>query len=418
MKVHSHIKAQATALLLLLASLFITACQQIASQPGNKFATSQPHVKHISFRSDEISISFNQDMVRFGQGDDALLKLPITITPEVKCLWYWHSSRGISCSTYEDQLFKPATIYGVQVHEGLFAADGQPLKTHQQQFETPRPEFRGWEVNQWLSPVRPELYLTLSHDVDIDSVRQKFTITDAKRRPVKFTLTDITDINQKAKDKWDRDDTARVLKVSMSQDLLPGGTYRVAMLPGLKSTVGPLRGQKKTHRINTFTTWGDFKYTGAICTKKVLVDRQWVDDVIDMDLPCPHGYQFKVQFSAPLERKHNTAVFKYLDDSAHNPSWLIIHKQKITMAAGSFTPETQVPLNIPAELQDIFGRKLINPQQFTLNIGDALPNYDLDRWVGVYPMGSETKMLMTSINEPDITIDTMVLGIDRAQNKP
>ncbi|NQZ07827.1 MAG: hypothetical protein HRT35_11755 [Algicola sp.] len=405
MKAHSYIKSLRIALLLILTGLLTSACQQIATQPENKTATltPKPHVSHIKLNSHSIRVSFSQAMVRFGQDEDALFELPITIKPKVKCLWFWHSSAGITCETYEGPLLKPATAYTIQVHDGLFAADGQPLKPHKQTLETTRPTLKSWQVKQWLSPVRPELVLTLAPAADIESVRARFKVTDVNGQNIGFTVSDITQLSQFSPEQR--------LNVRFLADLQPNARYTIAMLPGLKSTSGPLTGLGEYKDNKTFTTFGDFKYTGTLCAEATYPYYGKNSDTVDGALPCPHGYRLNLQFSVPLAPTQNADVLTSKTTPNSVGDWFIAKESRINVKMHAFAPQTQVPLNLSAGLIDIFGRHLSNPQQLNASIGDALPQFDIDQSDVVFLADADAKVRVTSVNEPNIKVMTLAVSV-------
>ncbi len=249
-----------------------------------------PQGANVPISADGITVMFNKPIVPLTALDEGRGKsVPLKITPDVDGKFFWLGTQGFIFRP--EKPLDPATIYHVELPDGLVSLDGYRLqKKIAWNFETVAPRLLTWEpsTSQTLIPKFASVFLRFNIAMDRDDVEKKLAAADEATGQA---------LSTKKKFEWEDDDHA--VRVTFT-DELPWNSSIVLMLPaGARAKKGTL-GLSSPTKV-TYTT-----PEKILSVKEVnFFDFEEGKNTIltpGQETPAPQGAIVCYKFNQPLEK--------------------------------------------------------------------------------------------------------------------
>ena len=374
----------------------------------------------------QITLSFDRDVVPLGRMERTADEIPVTITPAVPCEWRWLDPKVLACQLPRDARLLEATRYTVELDAGLEAEDGTRLArsvTHQ--FITARPTVRYTTSGGWASPTQPVLQLRFSQPVTAASVAASLRFDDVavKVEPKLFDArTPFYTPDGEAREQW---------SVYPEIPLQADRDYALRVLPGLRSAFGTEKGIEN-RRITSLHSFPAFRWRGFSCTVDGGFRRFGPED---SPSACEPLSPIRLEFSSPVAPAAVGAAITVSPDPLTGrgdfDAWAAAAEQvdlrRSNRADETYTvtlpypwkAATQYRITLDATLEDGFGRPLAAPVELRLQTGHRDPALHLQHPQAVVEQGidSELPLVVTNLDRIDIRYDRLtVQGLDSAQS--
>jgi uncharacterized protein YfaS (alpha-2-macroglobulin family) len=234
----------------------------------------------------QIVIEFNRPLVPLGRMEREKEEIPVTITPEVNCLWRWLNTKTLACQLKEEEQLMPSTAYQVTVKPGIHAEDdgGTLEEPYEHSFITYRPDTRYVRVGGWESPSRPQIFANFNQPVTRESVAKFLFISPANtmdkmaslkvlhpdelRKEGESSDEDAPEAGQE--EKKQKKINPRTIKTSDRWILVPDkelgldGSYSLRVTKGLVPEKGSETGVAERQALQ-FDTFPEFAFLGIRC---------------------------------------------------------------------------------------------------------------------------------------------------------
>lgn len=374
----------------------------------------------------QITLSFDRDVVPLGRMERTADEIPVTITPAVPCEWRWLDPKVLACQLPRDARLLEATRYTVELDAGLKAEDGTRLArsvTHQ--FITARPTVRYTTSGGWASPTQPVLQLRFSQPVTAASVAASLRFDDVavKVEPKLFDArTPFYTPDGEAREQW---------SVYPEIPLQADRDYALRVLPGLRSAFGTEKGIEN-RRITSLHSFPAFRWRGFSCTVDGGFRRFGPED---SQSACEPLSPIRLEFSSPVAPAAVGAAITVSPDPLTGrgdfDAWAAAAEQvdlrRSNRADETYTVTLPYPwkaathyrITLDATLEDGFGRPLAAPVELRLQTGHRDPALHLQHPQAVVEQGidSELPLVVTNLDRIDIRYDRLtVQGLDSAQS--
>lgn len=160
--------------IIFFAAVFFFSAAARADAP--KLLRVTPSGREVSELS-QIVLQFDKPMTALGDMERAPEKVPVKITPEVKCSWRWLNTSALACQLTEKDRLIPATRYEVVVEPAFTALDGTLTeKGGTYVIETIRPEINTKSVYEvpldMKTPRRPVWRASFAVPATVESIEK------------------------------------------------------------------------------------------------------------------------------------------------------------------------------------------------------------------------------------------------------
>jgi uncharacterized protein YfaS (alpha-2-macroglobulin family) len=420
----------------------------------------------------QIVISFNRPVVPIGRMDRKSEEIPIEIAPKLNCQWRWINSSALACQLDDENKLSKATKYQIVINPGIKAEDGVTIGgVHRHQFVTERPMVRYPRVHNWKSPGLPIVRITFNQSVSISSVQEHlfFESGDGKQKRryevraekdpndrqlpryfsvpgesyiVDFGTTQTSKVDDEPK-KIEGEEARRIWLVYPKKELPLDANINLKVEPGLVSAFGKELGVEDRVVVN-FDTFPKFKFLGISCSNNggnsILVTNKNYKDVGKCN---PLGGT-ALAFSSPVVISQVKENIEFSPDLAggrkdYDP-WAnkgdysglrTAHKKdriyrvwfpEILKAAHTYKIKSRpAKLDIidniksiftsirASELQDEFGRTLMQPIDISFYTDHRPPNFDIIHRTAVIEknVDSDLPIYVTNLDKVNIKYRTL-----------
>ena len=211
----------------------------------------------------QIVFLFDRSVVPLGRMERSASEIPITIEPQLNCLWRWLNPSTLACQLNEKDALLPATRYRISIAPGITAEDNSTLaQPVSHSFITERPRVTDTWFRTWASPGTPKISVRFNQPVTQASLAAHlfFQVTGGKRIPARV---EPDSEYQRSRDS----ESCRVWIAAPQRELPKDASVSLRVEPGIVSTQGPEPGIEN-RRIDSFDTFPEFRFLGVECKDK------------------------------------------------------------------------------------------------------------------------------------------------------
>ena len=399
----------------------------------------------------QITVEFNKKVVPLGRMERDQDEIPIAITPRVNGQWRWLTPSTLALELDEQEQLKPATLYTLTVRSGIIAEDGSSLsKTHVHSFTTLRPKVRYTGFKTWNSPGTPVLRLVFNQPVLRDSLNEYvFFETDdpGRRRTGGIAAPDSDDIEHlvdgrgengvdldlKETQNDQNNHARRVWLVSPIEELPHDTRVTFGLRAGLKSLLGPVPGAGASSLVK-FHTFPEFKFLGLEAYPNngndpfLLGTDGSFNETLARPNPLAHmALVFSTPVSVDSFRKSMEFYPSLAGPGADFDPWANVYSYSGLGFAHEKeqTYRVSLPVNLMAHtaylvkesllrLRDQFGRRLVQPLDFSFHTDHRPPDYKLTYDTAVLEQGIKNDLPLVVTNLQGVTVNYRRMTPDAA----
>ncbi|MBS0416984.1 MAG: Ig-like domain-containing protein [Proteobacteria bacterium] len=352
----------------------------------------------------QIVVTFDRPVKALGDLSVPSGQSPVTVSPAVNCQWHWLDPRSLACELDQKYALAPATEYTVTVAPAVKAQDGTVLESaYSWTFTTERPAVTQYSFKTWRSPGMPVIRLVFNVPVSQESVQTSLHFGTQK------SVTAAADAGE----------AGRSWLVSPTQELAANATIPLKVLPGLRSTAGPLPGVEK-RTVVSFDTFPAFRFLGVRCMTGARTSLIATTAPADKQPACNPFGPVSLVFSSPviaLEVKNHLVLNPdLLNGRTDYDPWTSIYPRSYLGSPHKRGTEYTVELpeylrafqsyNIASlqGLRDEFGRTLSGPATLAFRTDHRPPRLKVTHPVAVLEKNAPTSMPLYVTNLTDLDI--------------
>ncbi|MCO7223300.1 alpha-2-macroglobulin [Pleionea sp. CnH1-48] len=326
-----------------------------------------------------IEFTFSKDMQR-----NAAETIQYKTEPRVPCIWTWNDVRHLSCQIDEGAGLTPATLFKIDMLDGLYDQQGKKLAPYSYQFESPLPQIEHVET-EWKSPVKPELLVAFNVGVDERSLKNRLYLQAPNGDKVLLSASKPQRLDTDYEGRIWGKNNQWLLKPTKA--LHSARTYTLFQSEGIATPYGKLKSKKR--QLEDIHTYGDFEYKGAKCRN---------------DTVCEPNRTLTLSFSAPVDQDDIKKCQKELEQQAVRVFLDRSYDDRKIIVAPEFANATK-RLHCLESIRDVFGRQLDSGKPITVTAGD-FPAFHYSPFASeAVTTDDELKLFHQSVNLSSIDIE-------------
>ena len=369
----------------------------------------------------QIVFKFNQPMIpataRQHEKQQAQQRLPIEITPPVRCRWRWLERSTLACQLGANDALRPATTYQIKIGKALKAASGRNLSREVlHSFTTATPSVTKTHFVHWRSPGTPVIRIQFNMPVFKPSVASNLYLLAGKHQRYRIK---VTHENKRAKSLYALSWLIEPIKP------LPQGTQVSLMIePGLLTKTGNLKGTQQK-RLTRFTTFPEFRFLGVRCYSRK-AGKYITSNTTNLAMPrCAPEYPVTLRFSTPFDpavllrgltlRPVDPRVQKFLASETHlkTRDWgdsgslhRAYEKERVyTLQLNRLLrPFTRHTLHSKPGLVDLFGQQLKGTIKLHIDTAHLKPALRVLQPVSVQSQATPARLLLELLNIDQVSL--------------
>jgi hypothetical protein len=309
-------------------------------------------------RAELVSLTFSEPMVPLTRLEQTLEKgIPLTMTPEVEGQWRWLDTQSLVFEPTGDAL-PMATDYTVTLEEGFTSAAGVPMATTARwQFATaPLAVTDFYPGENAVTGEQPVLVLIFNQAIDKNQLLEHVSLKDKQHTHALKRVDPDTLAQDEYKALIDDVPAEQWLALTPSEPLPWNQTFSLTLAQGTPAKAG--NRLTKADQAFSFRTAGPFRIERNDCAER----------------ECTPDEGVSLQFSHRLSEDWDKSR---LEVSPDVDGLEISHYGTYIQLRGSFQPETEYTLTLPAGTTDEFGRALEEDLVTKVTIASYPPMFTL-----------------------------------------
>ncbi|GLI35718.1 alpha-2-macroglobulin family protein [Desulforhabdus amnigena] len=366
----------------------------------------------------QIVFLFDRSVVPLGRMERSASEIPITIEPQLNCLWRWLNPSTLACQLNEKDALLPATRYRISIAPGITAEDNSTLaQPVSHSFITERPRVTDTWFRTWASPGTPKISVRFNQPVTQASLAAHlfFQVTGGKRIPARV---EPDSEYQRSPDS----ESCRVWIAAPQRELPKDASVSLRVEPGIVSTQGPEPGIEN-RRIDSFDTFPEFRFLGVECKDKAnnaFVIRP--GKATPSERRCLPSGGVSLLFSSPVlktEIQKGLQITPPLTGKGTEPDpWEWVYTDSrlsepyekgktypVFLPEEILKPFTSYRLQSPSEaVKDEFGRPLVSPIDLPFATDHRAPDFALTNHLPILEKGLDTDAHLWAVNLDEIKV--------------
>ncbi|MBN2725395.1 MAG: Ig-like domain-containing protein [Deltaproteobacteria bacterium] len=338
-----------------------------------------------------IGVTFSLPMIPVTSHDEAVSKIPVKISPDIKGKWRWMGTKTLVFESELKRLPK-STNYKITIPAGIKSDSGKTLeKEYSWEFSTPTLNVESFYPESGPHNLSPVFYIRFDQRINPDAVikTMKMEAINGTYVPIRIATEqeiksdkNVSDLVNNSKKEYKN----RFFAFKPVQSLVPAMTYNIKIGPGTPSEEGPAK--TKNYAVHSMYTYKPLSISWRNCKS---------------GYKCRPPYSMNLQFNNNLDEKSfSPDMVKVTPDF---PKMSITAVGRSIIISGTIRGQQNYTVEVSEKLKDIYNQTLGNQEKRVFHYREAYPSLQSNyKTLSVADPSGKPEIKFHSLNIPKIKV--------------